>query len=147
MTVAADFRLNLTAALSAALPSTQVSAGPPGENEAIEESVYLTDISSTFEWRSLGVSTQLLRNRTEQLTANVRARVYREAPNQQHALADAEARMDEILEAIEGAVAPDPTIAGAISYGLVESVTRSATPADRGWIVTAAVRVTGTNHP
>jgi hypothetical protein len=144
MTVQADFRLNLVAAISGELPAVQVLPGPPGENQATEETVYVDQISSTFEWRSLG---NLTTNRTEELSAVVRAIVYREAPDQMDALADADARMDEIVAAVESAVAPDPTITGALSYGLLESADRSVAPAERGWIVTAVMRVTGTNHP
>jgi hypothetical protein len=40
------------------------------------------------------------------MSATVRAVVYREAPDQMDALADADARMDEIVTAVEAAVAP-----------------------------------------
>jgi len=144
MTVQADFRLNLVAAMSGELPGVQVLPGPPGENQATDECVYVDGISSAFEWRSLG---NLATNRTEDLSATVRAVVYREAPDQMDALADADARMDEIVTAVEAAVAPDPTVTGAVSFGLLESVDRSVAPVERGWVVTAQMRVTGKNYP
>ena len=147
MTVQADFRLNLVAAISAELPTVQVLPGPPAENEDARESVFIDGLSSTFEWRSLGTGTQLLKNRTEDVTATVRARVYREAPDQLSALADADARMDEIVAAIELAVAQDPSIAGAISMARVESADRTVAPGASGWTVSCTLRVTGTNYP
>lgn len=149
MSAQANFRLHLAAALAAetTLASTQVLAGPPGENQDPIESVWISGVTSRYEWRSLGTGTQLLRNRTEHLTAIVKVNAYNEDPNQQHGLAVLEARVDQIVDAIEHAVAADPTISGAVSYALVESVNRTPIAADRGWVNDVTVTVTATNHP
>lgn len=149
MSAQGDFRLNLVTALAAetTLASTQVLAGPPAENQDPKEAVWVASVSSRYDWRSLGTGTQLLRNRTEQLTASVKVNAYNEDPNQQHGLAVLEARVDEIVDAIEHAVAADPTIGGAVSYALVESVTRNPIAAQSGWVVDVTCQITGTNHP
>ena len=149
MSAQADFRLNLVAAFSAEtdLASTQVLPGPPAENQDPRECVWIASVASRFEWRSLGTAEQLLRNRTEDATATVKANVYREDPNQVHGLAVVDARVDEIVDAIVHAVAADPTVGGAVSYALVESVSRNPVPAERGWLVDVTCQITGTNHP
>ena len=149
MSAQADFRLNLVAALAAEtdLASTQVLAGPPAENQDPRESVWVASVSSRYDWRSLGTGAQLLRNRTETLTASVKVNAYNEDPNQVQGLAVLEARVDEIVAAIEHAVAADPTVGGAVSYALVESVSRNPLAAERGWLVDVTCQITGTNHP
>jgi hypothetical protein len=149
MSAQGDFRLNLVAALAAEtdLASTQVLPGPPAENQDPKESVWVASVTSRYDWRSLGAGTQLLRNRTEQLTATVKVNAYNEDPNQTQGLAVLDARVDDIVAAIENAVAADPTIGGAVSYALLESVSRNPIAAQSGWVIDVTCQITGTNHP
>jgi hypothetical protein len=147
-TTQGSFWLNAVTAIQTELPTVQVLPGPPGENEDPRECVYFEDLESEFEWRSLGTGTQLLSNRTESLQVTVIARVTREASSHLTAFTDANSRMDEIVEAIELAIAQEPTIGGAANVAArVSSVRRTPTPVQSGWSITATLDITGTNYP
>lgn len=149
MSAQAELRTQLLAAMTAeaTLANTQVLAGPPGENQEPRECVWIAGIASTWDWRSLGVAQQLLRNRQETLTVTVKANVYREAPDQMLALADADARVDEIVDAIEHAVAAVPDVGGSVTFARVESAQRAPQPAQAGWLVDVTLRVVAENYP
>lgn len=147
MSATGDFRLALVAALAAALPDTQMLAGPPAENSALRESLWIADNESEWDWRSLGPAQNYRRNRKEQIVITLSGYAYREGPNQMQTLALLDARVDDMITDLEHAVADDPEVAGTCTYALIKSVRRTPQEAPNGWVVNLTVRVVAEVHP
>jgi hypothetical protein len=149
MTVLPEFRTALVSAVRAALPGLQVLERWPAENEAEIDSVYVERNNRTFEWRSIGRGLPAWRrNRTETLTVELRVRAYREAARQADAAEAAEARMEQLVAAIEDAVVIDPHVAETVSAAQVVAITdQRLEPRQSGWACSCLVVVEATNHP
>ena len=137
-------RLALVTAVDAQTGAVQVTPHPPGEAQDSREAIWVARTESVFEWRSIGQPT---RNRTEDITADLRVEVYREGPRQLTAAADAYARCETLLGQIEDAVELDASVAGTVTHGRIAGVSIDETATDAGWVVSGTARFEATNHP
>lgn len=146
MSVLSAARTALAAQIDAAT-TVQVTPHPPGDLQAVRESIWLERGESTFEWRSLGIGPQLARNRMEEISIDLQVRVFKEGSLQTTAAAAAMARCEELLDAIEDAVAPAPDLGGVVSYGRIASMSVTPLATDSGWLIEGRARFEAQNHP
>lgn len=148
MSVRKQFKAATLTAIEAELPTVQVVAGPPAENQARLEAVWISRVESQFEWRSLGNSpTQLLKNRIETIWIDLKIHVYREAPSQLDARAAAEDRCEDLIGEIELAIAQDPSVGDVVSFARLSESSIEMAAAESGWIADGRARFEATNHP
>lgn len=148
MTVQADVRTALLAAIETQLPTVQVSSVDPGEDRRLKESIWVERSESEFEWRSLGrPATHGTRNRTELVRVELRVHVYRESDSQTVAATAAQERADELLAEIEEAIEADFSLASTATHALVTRWSTTPVPLDKAWAVDGRVTVEATNHP
>lgn len=147
MTAIANTRAAVTTAIAAALPTTQVLSHPPGENQALKEAVWVDRGESIFEWRSLGASAQYQRNRTESITLTIRVQVYQEHPDQRVAADGAFQRCEALFALIETAIATDPTITAAVTFGLIAGWSIQLLAVESGWLADGTIRLEAQSYP
>lgn len=150
MTLIAEVRSGLVTAISAELDDgVSVSQFSLGEDTPLREAIWVERVESVFEWRSLGrPATHGARNRTEELTIDLRAQVYREGPRQSDAGQVALDRMDELLAAIEQAyVTTGFVLNTAATHGKPSRWSVESQPREKGWLVDARVSTETVHHP
>lgn len=136
---------SLLALMRAALPGVQVSPGSPAEDQQGDEAVWIEELDSDFEWRSLGLHPG---NRSEQIAIKVVIHTYRSGESQQAAQAAARSRCTEIERAIEEeAVGATGDLNATVTFALVSRIRRRDRAADKGWGRRSELTITATNYP
>lgn len=144
MSALAGARAAFVATVSAALPGVTVSPIPLGEDEPLAESVYVAGTSSEFDWRCIGPRRT---NRSEDVALEVVVQVFRHHDDQRQAGAQALARADELLEAVELAVADGLDLDGTVTHARVSRWSVDPRARSDGWSVVGTLRVEAQNFP
>ena len=140
-----DFRLALVAAISAdaTFSATQVLAVPPGEDEALRETVYVKSANTNFEFRSLGPG----RPTTETIYLNLTLRTYAEASRHMDASEAAISRAEAMVSAIEALIETEPSVTSTVTFARLSRRSQTPTPTRSGWSVQCDLTIEAANYP
>lgn len=144
MTAIASFRTQLVTAIQAQIPTVQVLPAPPAEDQALEESIWVDELVSDFEWRCIGPAAS---NRKETLTGELRVHVYREGSDQMEVSLAANDRCAALFAEIEDAFEADFSLAGSVTHGLPRRWSIRLVPRDQGWVADGRVTLEADNYP
>ena len=134
----------LLAAISAQLPTTQVSVANPGEDKALRESVWIERLDAEFEDGSLGMSRDCDR---EIIGIDLAIQVYREAGDQTDAADAALDRADAIFDEIGDARVANPTLSGAVGWWRATRWSVEPRPREKGWLADGRAHIEAIKHP
>jgi hypothetical protein len=139
------FRLALVDAIAAdsTFAATQVLAVPPGENEALKETVFVRSATSSFEFRGLGVG----RPTKETIDAVLTLRTYAEDPDHLTAAETAITRAEAMASAIEALLEADPSVTSTVTFARLSRRTQTPTASQSGWTVNCDLTVEAENYP
>jgi hypothetical protein len=140
-----DFRLAVVNAIAAdsTFTSTQVLAVPPGENEALKETVFVRSASSDFEYRSLGPG----RANKETISLALTVRTYTEGPDHLDAAETAVTRAEAMASAIEALLETDPSVTSTVAYARLARRSQTPTATQSGWSVQCDLSIEAVNYP
>lgn len=140
-----DFRLALVAAIKAdsTFKGTQVLAVPPGEDEALKETVFVRSVTTNYDYRSLGVG----RPTHEVIDAQLTLRTYAEGPDQLTVSEKAITRAEAMISALESLLETDPSVTSTVAFARLSRRTQTPTAAQSGWTVNCDLTVEAENYP
>lgn len=146
MSVLHAFRAGVIAAIAAdsVFSGVQVLAVPPGENEALKESVFVQSASSAHEFRGIGVGQRRIK---ENIELTLAVRTYSEGPDHLDAGELTLTRAELLSGAIGNVIADSPTIGGVVSFARMSRRTIRPVPAAHGWAAEATVTVSAESYP
>jgi hypothetical protein len=141
-----EFRLALVAAIDAdsTFAKTQVVGVPPGENEALKETVWVKRGTSDFEFRSLGAN---LAPTVETLTVSLVVRAYAEGPDALTAGETAVSRAEAMTSAIGDLIVADPSVDSTVTFARMSRRTLDPVAVQSGWTASCDVTVEAKNYP
>jgi len=117
------------------LAGVQMSAGHPGDNIDVNETIFTDSIVATQDWETMGGST---RRRREDFTIELIVIAGKAGVDQ----AGAEARAWVLLEECELAVRADVTLAATVIFAGITSMKQTNGKGSQGWVSQIVAEVT-----